>query len=538
MNPDGISYLNISDYYREGDFGAATNAYWSPLFPWFLAQMLRLFDPSIYWEAPIAHLAIFVTYLISFAAFRYLLRQARPEPHTGAHALTGASGPSYAEGLAYATFLYSSLVLIGLTVVTPDHLVAAIAYGIGGLLAGAMRPQGKLIRYAMIGTLAGVGYLAKSPMFPAGLLAIAISFAISLRSSPHRMAGPAIAVACFALLSAPQMAAVSRVAGHLTFADTGRLSYGMIVNNYGFLWPENPPVGSGTPVNRVRTLENDPPVFQFSRVKKHSSFPLWDDPAYWNAGMKLVLSPGLQMRATKEVLKVYWLAGWPLIVAVAGCLIISRTPPRRDGWPLVALGGGMLVLYSLVHAEPRFIAPWMILLFLGINQFVASSRRGQQVAIARLRLAVCGILLFMVGRQATRDLRGAYGNRAGTWHPSVDIATWLRARDVADHGAVAILGNPFNTYWARLARTQIVVHMPEEDVKRYWEAGPERRAEINERMRGAGVGTVIASHVDTSASAEGWEKIGDTGLYARALIAKQGKLLESSPFSVLPDGAD
>jgi hypothetical protein len=32
MNPDGISYLDIADAYRRGDWGVAVNAYWRPLY--------------------------------------------------------------------------------------------------------------------------------------------------------------------------------------------------------------------------------------------------------------------------------------------------------------------------------------------------------------------------------------------------------------------------------------------------------------------------------------------------------------------------
>ena len=41
MNPDGISYLDLSDRWMAGDFRGVVNAYWSPLYPALLAVVRR-----------------------------------------------------------------------------------------------------------------------------------------------------------------------------------------------------------------------------------------------------------------------------------------------------------------------------------------------------------------------------------------------------------------------------------------------------------------------------------------------------------------
>src|SRR5271167_2870431 len=66
MNPDGISYLEIARAGISGWHGFV-NAYWSPLYPFLISLVLRMFQPSIYWEFTVAHLLNFGIYLAAFA---------------------------------------------------------------------------------------------------------------------------------------------------------------------------------------------------------------------------------------------------------------------------------------------------------------------------------------------------------------------------------------------------------------------------------------------------------------------------------------
>ena len=50
FDPDGISYLDMADAYVRGDWRAALNGVWSPLYSWLLALMIFIFDPPGYWE--------------------------------------------------------------------------------------------------------------------------------------------------------------------------------------------------------------------------------------------------------------------------------------------------------------------------------------------------------------------------------------------------------------------------------------------------------------------------------------------------------
>src|SRR5579871_3217672 len=61
---DGIVYLDIADYYARGDWHNALNEYWSPLYSWILALILKLFHPAPYWHVAMLH----VINLLAFCA--------------------------------------------------------------------------------------------------------------------------------------------------------------------------------------------------------------------------------------------------------------------------------------------------------------------------------------------------------------------------------------------------------------------------------------------------------------------------------------
>lgn len=40
LNPDGVAYISIAEHYAQGNWGAAINAYWSPLLSWLMAPFI------------------------------------------------------------------------------------------------------------------------------------------------------------------------------------------------------------------------------------------------------------------------------------------------------------------------------------------------------------------------------------------------------------------------------------------------------------------------------------------------------------------
>src|SRR4029079_18999892 len=76
--------------------------------------------------------------------------------------------------VGFAAFLWCTLRNTPLSLLTPDLLVSAVVYGIGGLV---LRTQRRPTRWcsALLGGLLGLGYLAKAPMLPLALVFLASS---------------------------------------------------------------------------------------------------------------------------------------------------------------------------------------------------------------------------------------------------------------------------------------------------------------------------------------------------------------------------
>src|SRR4051794_27074655 len=60
---DGVSYLEIARNYVKGDWHAALNSYWSPLYSWLAAILMVLLHPSPYWEVALLYLVNYCAYL-------------------------------------------------------------------------------------------------------------------------------------------------------------------------------------------------------------------------------------------------------------------------------------------------------------------------------------------------------------------------------------------------------------------------------------------------------------------------------------------
>src|SRR3954453_21063670 len=70
---DGVSYLDIARYYVAGNWKAALNSYWSPLYSWILAVWMVVLRPSGYWETALLHLTNFFAYLACLVGFEGFL---------------------------------------------------------------------------------------------------------------------------------------------------------------------------------------------------------------------------------------------------------------------------------------------------------------------------------------------------------------------------------------------------------------------------------------------------------------------------------
>ncbi|HEX5576767.1 MAG TPA: hypothetical protein VFX40_00260, partial [Gemmatimonadaceae bacterium] len=84
VNPDGISYLDLSDDFANGRFASAVNGHWSPAYPFLLSLWLGMLSPAPWWEATAVHVLNGLLFVASMGAFELFLRElaASQDPDT------------------------------------------------------------------------------------------------------------------------------------------------------------------------------------------------------------------------------------------------------------------------------------------------------------------------------------------------------------------------------------------------------------------------------------------------------------------------
>lgn len=521
--PDGVSYLDIGDAYLRGDWAAALNAYWSPLYSWCLGLALYLLKPSIWWEFITIHFVNLLIYVAALFCFRFflhsVLRAQRRQTATTDDSV--ALSESALTALGYSLFLWCSLILIEVGSVTPDLLVAAIVFLMAGYLV-ELREQHSYRKFALFGALSGAAYLGKGIMFPLGFCFLAILL-FSGKLTKARIYASLLSVALFLIVCSPFIVALSKAKARPTFGDTGKIAYAAMVSPGAPLlhWQGDPP-GSGTPQHPTRKLMDDPPIFEFAEPVR-GSYPPWNDPSYWHEGVK----PQFNVRSQLRVLifstlayERFLLAEPGLVAGVLTFLIVGGAATRRaiaSLWPLLAAACLTIAAYSLVLVENRYIASSFALVFVAIFAGIRLPRHSTLASLSNYLAAaiVSALLLTVVGHLA----ENAYENFTVSAEPSgkdeVKAAVGLREMGLHAGDKTAVIGRGITHHWARMGRFRIVAEAVSPGVSRdFWALPPQRRDLAYDCLRRAGARLVVAWDPPANALDARWKQISNTNYYA------------------------
>jgi hypothetical protein len=539
VNPDGVSYLDVADAYRRGAWSHAINAYWSPMYSWLLALWLGLVKPSPQLEVRAVHFLGLLIFVVSLAAFEFFLRE-----------LLAARGRRSADGAPFLPAVPDlPLRLLGYglvfwswnswfsSVVTPDLLMTVFVYLAAGLLLRIRDRAVPWTTFALLGGCLGLAYLAKTAMFPLSFAWLAIA-GLADRGRRGRALRLAAGFAAFLLVAGPWVAVLTRSKNRLTFGEAGTISYQVYVSRQDDLH-------GAKPVHPTRRLLERPQLLAVSG-EVPGTYPFHYDPSYWNEGVKTRLVFGGQVRAILRGLNDVW-----HIVAtdesfllmgslVLGLLLFRRgTDWRRDlapQWVVVLPGALGIAMYCLVHVEPRLIGVFTVMIWLGLY---ASFRRpigneagageaslGRSVVLAVLLAMVVSIVpeqifaLRSAARAAARPA-SAFPNR--DW----DIARSLAALRILPGGRIAVIGHGGESYWARLARLQIVAEAVSDHEDSRFESvpGSANLLEPDGSLTGKAVAAfeatggqaIVARHVPPSVAVHGWVRLDESDLYAYRL---------------------
>lgn len=534
MYSDGISYLDIGDAVLHGEWSAAVNAYWSPLYPCLLAFALGLLKPAARLEFPVVHLVNFFVFAFALAGFHFfltgLIRFLKARQASGKRPVVTLSDSSWLI-LGYALFLWSALKLISVSVVSPDMCVAACMYVASGALLRIAAGSAGFRQYALLGFALGLGYLSKAPVFPLAILYLVLS-ARAPRHFLWALPRALTAVLIFAAIAGPLVYALSKTSGHLTFGESGNLNVAWYVNGIPrYHWQGQPP-GSGTPRHSTQKIFEKPLLYAFAGPVR-GTYPIWYDPAYWFSGIRARFSPkSLSKQVLLNGLEYYDIFFRLQGVVIAGCLILLFMAPQ-PGSVLRALTANWLVwlpplvalaMYAPVHVEKRMTGAFVVMLWAALFgavrlRYSAFSRKlVYNVALAIAVLLMVSVTASTLGEMASHDL-------AGLTHlddprvPSYRVVESLRANGLRPGDKIAwIRPHPFNSrqdyWWARLARLRIVAEVPAGHEDEFWvAANPATLSAVAASLRATGAKALVATAMPAGASRVSWKQLGSTGYY-------------------------
>lgn len=399
LNPDGVAYLRIANYYAHGQTGLALSGYWGPLLSWMLTPLLAAgLSPLLAARIVMALTAMFFLQgcLAVFRAFEL------PE----AHQCLGA-------WLAVPVSVCWSVENI-----TPDLLSAGLAGYAVSLMVRRVWWE-KLRAPMWAGMLWGLAFLAKAAAFPLAL-AVILGMVIIWRGrragDRKKVARAALATLLgFALVAGPWVKVVSGKYHRLTISRSAQLNHAMV-------GPAN--------VNRFYPLDRGLQAPEPGRVT------FWEDPDLPYPDWSPLASAGNALHQGEIILKnlprvvvmltsVCLLVPWLLLMFIPQ---LSSGESRRDlaaqrwrwAWPPVAALGATYLGGNLLISEQRYFYAAFPFLFVVC---AAVFLRGQ---LSRWKMWLVA-LAFLVPTLA----------RPTTWRPPSMTAgecAWRLAEKLSAHG--------------------------------------------------------------------------------------------------------
>lgn len=507
VDPDGIAYLDMASA-AQHNIGSLVHLYWSPLYPGLLAVFMAILHPSPHWEFPMLHLVNWCIFLAAMASFTFFFRQWTDREARNSIGITV---------FAYAVAYWATADVVPVSRSTPDLCVAVIVYLAAGFCCQISRPGARWKSYGALGVVLGLGYYAKGAMLPIGFTLLVILFLFPPKPDVRR-SGILLSALCLALTVAPLVIGISQLAGRFSVGEVARLNWVWHTNGVPSVgWIGQPP-GGGTPLHPPRTLQQHPLTLEFNGPVG-GTYPLWYDPAYWNAGVQVRFDPAESLAAFRKNLNFYArniVTLGPLAGGIVALWLLTSRKKRRVSvgnawmflWPLV-----VFVVYGLVWVETRYLGPFVLLFWLAL--YGALRRLGpsrvQEIVLITVALAMLFSAAVNFSLQLYRVGLDAAGG--GLPHDQLAAADALTRAGVHSGDLIAGVGYSFDSEYARLARVRLVAQVM--DAEDFWRMDSGELQGLLAKLKQAGIRAVVAMHKPNWV--EGWQQLGPTNLWVRLL---------------------
>lgn len=538
MNADGISYLDIGDAYMRGDWNTAISSVWSPMYSWILGPVMKLVSPPMRWEFPVVQIVNFAIYLLALACFAFFWRQLSDYRRARTENPSGTSSVSLPEwawmSLGYILFLVASLHLIEIWSVTPDMLMAAFVYLAAGLIVRIRMGVSTWHTFVLLGAVLGLGYLAKAIMFPISFIFLAVTL---LSADSLSWAAPRVLVALvvFLVLSLPFVALVSVAEGEFTVSDVGTLTYARCINRVPYPHWQGDAPGHGTPEHPSRKIFETPPIYEFG-TPIGGTYPISLDPSYWYEGLDVRFDLHRQVDYTLFSALFYFDLFFRQHVGLTfGVLLLYLVSSRRSlqivdvtsQWGLVIPALAAFGFYGLVCVAGRYVGVFVVLFWADLlaNVRLPESQVSRRLAslVGTLMVALMLVNVIAFNLEGYRGLTGQGNLNVSSNRQAVplrwpgEVAEELHALGIQPGDKVAVIGYGFDSFWARLARVQIVAEMLGWEADPFWLGDRALQSEVLHAFATTGARAVVAERVPGYAAPSEWHRVGDSDYYVYIL---------------------
>ena len=505
ISPDGVSYLDMGAAFIRGDWALAVNGYWGPMYAWLLGILVGFTHAEGLAQFEIAHFLNFLIYLLDVFLFdRFWCGIVAALPNSPAYSRTRAA----VLYIGYVIFMFLFVVI--LEDVTPDLLLTAVVLAVGQCLwRFATTLRGRWM--ALAGALFGLGYLVKAIMLPVGLAVFFVAgvvFVIQRQSLKPVLAGLAIQI----LVSSPLVIVLSHRAGHFSTGDTGRLSYA---------WLASGPLPDLL-VTPGKIISSEPIIYQVE-TRPHVTYWAWFDPGAASENVRATLNFKQQLHVLFESLKIYrdemLFANGPLLMAIIVLLSLRTKLIRLLPYaPLFALVFAALGAYAMILVQDRYISPFACVMWGALLGIALAGLGENEIKFSNRLLIVAAVFLTLrtLPTFASYALNIARTPRTTTTVVAdasiehVHVTRALQANGMIPGDKVALIGNPFLHYWAKLGNVSISAYIPPKEFGEFCHSGLGPSEKVIELIRSTGAQWVISSVDGSSCPTNWWRPIPGT----------------------------
>lgn len=522
---DAISYLDMSDGVVPGqDWHRLINGVWSPLYPFLLGMFRNIFGISPSNEIVAANILNVVFFAFAFICFELLIANLLEKNHAwiAAKTVSNALPVRACIALLYSMFLWASLNVITLTNLRPDMLMSGFLYLAAAKLVALCGERGTWNEYLVLGSVLGIGFLAKAPMLPLGILILVVSiFVVQKHVSGFARAATSLAVVL--AIGSLYFIPLSLSRGRFTLGESGAYNYLVHVDRAGpgqGWYLENPGQGIGRFQAPPMQISQTPPVYAFG-ADALITHPLRFDPAVWMKGVRPRLA--LKRQIGEAYLNLANL-GKPLRqmlpVLMVALLLMFRIPKReaQQGlmrtWPLALLAIAGCAMYAVVHLEGRYIGAFLVLFVCSIIAGTLEVRNGnifnRIFFTTTLALASFSLLLTPVSTTYWEYSRTG----KGTDEAAIAAAELHRLGIQSGDRIGRISSKVSDLAMDRIARVEVAAEVDYLYVEQFWLAPVEQQQSVLQLLAEHGVKAVIATHpVLTGANQRQWKQLASTDFW-------------------------